>query len=477
MLASRFGFSDFRPGQERVVEALLAGRSALAVFPTGGGQEPLLPAAGAAARRGHRGRLAADRPDEGPDRRARRARASTRPGSTRASAPTRRATSPIGSAPAASSSSTSRRSGSTTSASSRSSSRRPISLFAVDEAHCISEWGHNFRPDYLKLAARARELGAERVLALTATATPAVVADICAGFGIAEADAVVTGFYRPNLTLLTTPARRGGARSAADRPAARAAGRARRSSTSRFSARRSALRRSSRRRAFPPVPYHAGMSPEDRVADPGVVDGLGQQHRRCHDRVRHGHRQGRRPLRLPLQPAQGARVVLAGDRPRRARRGRRRSASSSRAPTTSPRSRTSPTATRPRGRRSPACSTRCSRTRTARSSPSAEYELSGRFDVRPLVLQDDPHLPRAGGLAPSGNAVLRGLQLPPAERVARRGRRGIRSRPRRVPAAAGRERKDGRRYGRASIPRRPPAPRRGAEPDRGGARPSRATSS
>src|SRR5216117_3304898 len=80
-----------------------------------------------------------------------------------------------------------------------------ISLFAVDEAHCISEWGHNFRPDYLKLAERARELDAERVLALTATATPAVVADIRAGFGIEEADAVVTGFYRPNLTLLTTP--------------------------------------------------------------------------------------------------------------------------------------------------------------------------------------------------------------------------------------------------------------------------------
>ncbi len=45
------------------------------------------------------------------------------------------------------------------------------------------------------------------MLALTATATPAVVADICAGFGIEERDAVVTGFYRPNLTLLTTPAR------------------------------------------------------------------------------------------------------------------------------------------------------------------------------------------------------------------------------------------------------------------------------
>jgi ATP-dependent DNA helicase RecQ len=81
-----------------------------------------------------------------------------------------------------------------------------IALFAVDEAHCISEWGHNFRPDYLKLAARARELGAERVLALTATATAAVVADIQAGFAIEDRDTVVTGFYRPNLTLLTTPA-------------------------------------------------------------------------------------------------------------------------------------------------------------------------------------------------------------------------------------------------------------------------------
>jgi len=51
----------------------------------------------------------------------------------------------------------------------------PPSLVAVDEAHCISEWGHNFRPDYLKLADTARALAVERVLALTATATPAVV--------------------------------------------------------------------------------------------------------------------------------------------------------------------------------------------------------------------------------------------------------------------------------------------------------------
>ncbi|MHA7634676.1 RecQ family ATP-dependent DNA helicase [Corallococcus sp. M7] len=84
-------------------------------------------------------------------------------------------------------------------------SELPISLFAVDEAHCVSEWGHNFRPDYLKLAQAARTLQAERILALTATATPQVVHDICEGFGIPESHAVVTGFYRNNLTLETTP--------------------------------------------------------------------------------------------------------------------------------------------------------------------------------------------------------------------------------------------------------------------------------
>jgi len=80
-----------------------------------------------------------------------------------------------------------------------------VSLFAVDEAHCISEWGHNFRPDYLKLVEFARRCRAERVLALTATATPQVLDDVCKAFAIDAQCAVRTGFYRPNLTLLTTP--------------------------------------------------------------------------------------------------------------------------------------------------------------------------------------------------------------------------------------------------------------------------------
>lgn len=85
--------------------------------------------------------------------------------------------------------------------------RTPLALFAVDEAHCISEWGHNFRPDYLKLAETARQLQVPRILALTATATPSVVQDICTAFSIPVPGTVVTGFYRPNLNLCLTPVR------------------------------------------------------------------------------------------------------------------------------------------------------------------------------------------------------------------------------------------------------------------------------
>jgi ATP-dependent DNA helicase RecQ len=80
-----------------------------------------------------------------------------------------------------------------------------IALMVIDEAHCISEWGHNFRPDYLKLARTARALGIQRVLTLTATATPAVAGDICRQFGIAPDAFIHTGFYRPNLRLLVAP--------------------------------------------------------------------------------------------------------------------------------------------------------------------------------------------------------------------------------------------------------------------------------
>ncbi|MPR04879.1 RecQ family ATP-dependent DNA helicase [Pseudomonas sp. MAFF 212408] len=80
-----------------------------------------------------------------------------------------------------------------------------LSLLVVDEAHCISEWGHNFRPDYLKLPDYQRQFNIPQVLLLTATATPKVIADMQAKFAIAPNDVVTTGFYRPNLNLLVEP--------------------------------------------------------------------------------------------------------------------------------------------------------------------------------------------------------------------------------------------------------------------------------
>ncbi|MCG3885553.1 RecQ family ATP-dependent DNA helicase [Photobacterium leiognathi] len=80
-------------------------------------------------------------------------------------------------------------------------SQVPISLLVVDEAHCISEWGHNFRPDYLKLPHYQQSLNIPQVLLLTATATPAVINDMQEKFNIAKDDIIVTGFYRHNLDL------------------------------------------------------------------------------------------------------------------------------------------------------------------------------------------------------------------------------------------------------------------------------------
>ena len=205
LLRQYFGFDTFKPGQREAVAHLLAGRSAAAVFPTGGGkslcyQLPALALPGitlvvsplialmkdqidALAARG----IAAQRLDStlGADD-YREIMAKARGGQLRLLyvAPERfnneRFRQVLGSL--------------------------RVSLFAVDEAHCISEWGHNFRPDYLKLAAFARAAHAERVLALTATATSKVLDDICRAFEIDTDCAIRTEFYRSNLTLLLTPA-------------------------------------------------------------------------------------------------------------------------------------------------------------------------------------------------------------------------------------------------------------------------------
>ncbi len=84
--------------------------------------------------------------------------------------------------------------------------RAGVELFAVDEAHCISEWGHNFRPDYLQLGEIRERLGQPRTLALTATANPQVRRDILSRLGLAgAAREVVTTVDRPNLTFAVVP--------------------------------------------------------------------------------------------------------------------------------------------------------------------------------------------------------------------------------------------------------------------------------
>ncbi|MFC4056821.1 RecQ family ATP-dependent DNA helicase [Planomonospora corallina] len=75
------------------------------------------------------------------------------------------------------------------------------SLVAIDEAHCVSAWGHDFRPDYLRLGQVIERLGHPPVVALTATATPAVREEIAASLGLRDALHVVRGFDRPNLGL------------------------------------------------------------------------------------------------------------------------------------------------------------------------------------------------------------------------------------------------------------------------------------
>lgn len=82
-----------------------------------------------------------------------------------------------------------------------------IDLFAIDEAHCISQWGHDFRPSYIRLKNAIAHLGGPTVIALTATATPEVKEDIIKQLDLKDPEIVVTGFARPNLQFGVIQAR------------------------------------------------------------------------------------------------------------------------------------------------------------------------------------------------------------------------------------------------------------------------------
>ncbi|MDH4584196.1 RecQ family ATP-dependent DNA helicase [Pseudomonas sp. BN415] len=203
-LARVFGYDHFRPGQEAAISAVLAGRPAAAIFPTGSGKSlcyqlpalhlphltlvvsPLLALMQDQLAFLHRHGIAAASIDSAQSREeAAEVMARARSGELKIlmisveRLKNERFRSFI--------------------------QQVPISLLVVDEAHCISEWGHNFRPDYLKLPEYQRQFGIPQVLLLTATATPTVIVDMQRKFAIADADVITTGFYRPNLNLLVEP--------------------------------------------------------------------------------------------------------------------------------------------------------------------------------------------------------------------------------------------------------------------------------
>lgn len=201
-LKKYFGFDTLREGQREVIEHLLAGRSAAAIFPTGGGkslcyQLPALLLPGITLVVSPLIALMKDQIDQLLAKGIAAARLDSS-----LNAPAYKAVIDgmhSGSlkllyvAPERFNNELFR----------ATLSRVSIALFAVDEAHCISEWGHNFRPDYLKLTTYVKTFNVQRVLALTATATPKVQQDICTRFNIESQALICTGFYRPNLTLLT----------------------------------------------------------------------------------------------------------------------------------------------------------------------------------------------------------------------------------------------------------------------------------
>jgi ATP-dependent DNA helicase RecQ len=205
-----FGFEDFRPGQTEAVGAALSDRDALVVMPTGSGKSlcyqlpalmredvtivvsPLVALMRDQAWAVHRvapGRVTMINSQRSHNANA-EAMARVRRGEVRLLyvAPERFASPAFA----------------------RTLASVDVGLFVVDEAHCVSEWGHDFRPDYFRLADVAAGVGARSVMALTATATPQVANDIAARLRLREPLRVTTGFDRPNLSFAV--ARCGGAR-------------------------------------------------------------------------------------------------------------------------------------------------------------------------------------------------------------------------------------------------------------------------
>lgn len=264
LLNERFGMNGFRDGQLAVIERLLAGKNVAAVFPTGGGkslcyQLPALMLPGTTVIVSPLIALMKDQCD-----------ALAARGITAARLDSTLSVAQFGAAMRGV------RDGSIKMlyvAPERFFNERfiatlgdlDVSLFAIDEAHCISQWGHNFRPDYLKLAELAKDLGADRILALTATATPEVLQDIREAFAIEPGDAIRTQFFRDNLHLRSTVVdSQTHTETLVDRIRSRPPG----STLVYVTLQRTAeeIAETLTEQGLPAVAYHAGLPPDDRAA-------------------------------------------------------------------------------------------------------------------------------------------------------------------------------------------------------------------
>ena len=198
--AERFGIRHFRPGQMEVMEAVLSGKDALAVMPTGSGksltfQIPSLLLPKATVVVSPLISLMQDQVEKAEEAEIESAKLN----STLSAAEEREARDAIAEGDSKLIYVTPER---LENAEYRAVLREGgVSLFVVDEAHCISQWGHDFRPAYLALREGIRELGRPPVLALTATATPEIQRDIIQQLGLKDPVVVDTGIERPNLFL------------------------------------------------------------------------------------------------------------------------------------------------------------------------------------------------------------------------------------------------------------------------------------
>ena len=208
-----------------------------------------------------------------------------------------------------------------------------VALLAVDEAHCVSQWGHDFRPDYLAIASAREAMGGPPCVALTATATPRVQDDIAHQLQLRDPARLVTGFNRPNLRFEVRSTGDGegqapGAEGVPDRARGRGRARLRRHAEGVRDARPVRPRRvPAALRGVPRRPPRRRAGPR-----PGPVHRRPAGHGRRHERLRDGRGPGRRPLCGPLVDPVDARELLPGGRAGRPRRGARDGAPPVRAP-------------------------------------------------------------------------------------------------------------------------------------------------